>query len=111
MPGGTFVTTGHTSGSAGAGMTACAVADCAPRLPALMAVNVPPRNVRRFIMPDLPQRQSRQKFKMWPGIRITSEIGRRASLERLAAPSRHDEAAPTPRGCASGDRETGGWIG
>src|SRR5262249_20919055 len=55
MPGGTFVTTGHTSGSAGAGMTACAVADCAPRLPALMAVNVPPRNVRRFIMPDLPQ--------------------------------------------------------
>jgi len=50
-----------------------------------MAVNVPPRNVRRFIMPDLPQRQSRQKFKMWPGIRITSEIGRRTSLEGLAA--------------------------
>jgi len=45
---------------------------------------VPPRNARRLIMSDLPQRQSRQKFKMWPSPRITPEIGRRASLESLA---------------------------
>src|SRR6516164_1199994 len=107
MPAGTFVTTGHTSGSAGAGMTACAVADGAPRLPALMAVNVPPRNARRLIMSDLPQRQSRQKFKMWPSPRITPEIGRRAPLERLPGALRRDAAAPTARGCANGRRETG----
>src|SRR6516162_1957265 len=51
MPAGTFVTTGHTSGSAGAGTPASAVADGAPRLPALIAVNAPPRNARRYIIP------------------------------------------------------------
>src|ERR1700730_2626426 len=62
MPGGNFVTTGHTSGSAGAGMTACAVAEGARRVPALMAVNAPPRNARRLIMSDLPQRQRPESF-------------------------------------------------
>src|SRR5215472_12914756 len=61
MPAGTFVTTGHTRGSAGAGTTACPIADGAARLPALMVVNAPPRNVRRLIMADLPQRQSRSR--------------------------------------------------
>src|SRR5262249_27256962 len=67
MPAGTFVTTGHTSGSAGAGTTACPVADGASRLPALMAVNALPRNVRRFIMSGLPSRQGRQKFNNMAG--------------------------------------------
>src|SRR5260370_27037861 len=62
MRAGPFVTTGHTSGSAGAGMTACAVADGARRVPALIVVNAPPRNARRLIMSDLPQRQSRESF-------------------------------------------------
>jgi hypothetical protein len=54
MLGGSFVTTGHTSGSAG--VTACAAADCAPKLPTPVAVNAPPRNVRRFIMSTSPHR-------------------------------------------------------
>src|SRR6516225_4892211 len=83
MAAGTFVTTGHTSGSAGAGMTACAVADGAPRLPALMAVNAPPRNARRLIMSDLPPRQSRESFPLdldltcWPRrqSQLTARLG------------------------------------
>ena len=53
MPDGSFVTTGHTSGSAG--VTACAVPGRVARLPVPAAVNAPPRNVRRFIMLELLQ--------------------------------------------------------
>src|SRR5262245_60622021 len=78
MPGGTFVTTGHTSGSAGAGTTACAVADGAPRLPALMVVNAPRRNVRRFIMSGLPQRGCRRNAQLLP--RFEAALGAAARL-------------------------------
>src|SRR5215831_13373820 len=90
MPGGSFVTTGHTSGSAGAATTACAVADCAPRLPALMVVNAPPRNVRRFIMSGLPSRQGRQKFNNMAGASASRPFRVMASdaIERVARPAR-----------------------
>src|SRR5262249_30648400 len=94
MPGGTFVTTGHTSGSADAGTTACAVADGAPRLPALMVVNAPPRNVRRFIMSGLPSRQGPQKFNNMAGASasrplrvIASKAIERVDLSERAAPT------------------------
>src|SRR5215813_12637800 len=79
MPGGSFVTTGHTSGSAGFSVTACAAAG-APKPPAPMAVNAPPRNVRRFIMSDLPQRQSRHNLT---GSRISASGPLRVEAEKL----------------------------
>ena len=41
---------------------ATAVADGAVKVPIVAALNVPPRNARRLIMSDLPQRQSRESF-------------------------------------------------
>src|SRR5262245_58601570 len=85
MPGGSFVTTGHTSGSDGAGTTACAVADGAPRLPALTVANAPPRNVRRFIMSGLPSRQGRQNFNNMAGASASRPLRVMASkaIERV----------------------------
>jgi hypothetical protein len=37
---------------------------CAPKLPTPTALNVPPRNMRRFIESDLPWRQGQQKLNM-----------------------------------------------
>src|SRR6516162_9369968 len=83
MSAGTFVTTGHTSGSAGAGMTACAVADGAARLPALMVVNAPLRNARRLIMPDLYTSATTPAGS--PHEAVTKETARSASIERFRA--------------------------
>src|SRR5216684_3215464 len=98
MPGCSLVTTGHTSGPGGVWLTAfcaMAVADCALPVATVTALNVPPRNARRFIMSDLVQGPSLQDFSMWPGYRHYVRCG-------------SDSAAPTAslaRVCAAGARQ------